>query len=99
MRYKFGFAAMAATLMIVPAIAEDGEAYQAELPDLSACIEQAGADGHATQSELDACISANMEELEAALPQVETPPSSKTPWTVKDSNPSGSSAGETDKES
>ena len=72
MTSKFAFAAIAAAFITAPALAQGEDVYSAEVPDLNQCIADAGADGEATQAELDACISANMGELKAAMPDPST---------------------------
>lgn len=70
MTRTFAIAAAFTALAAAPAFAQGDDVYQAETPSLNTCIEAAGADGEATQAELDACIKANMGELTAALPEV-----------------------------
>jgi hypothetical protein len=48
----------------------------AEMPSLTSCLADAGASGQATQVQLDACVAANLGEIQGVLPDAGTQPTS-----------------------
>ena len=82
MKLKLAIATAAFSAAAMTAAAQDAETYSTEVPNLSQCIERAGADGEASQAELDACISANMGEVRAAMPDVPMDAAGETSYPV-----------------
>ena len=99
MKLKVAIAAAAIPAAAMTAAAQDAETYSTEVPNLSQCIERAGADGEATQVELDACISANMNEVRAAMPELPMDAAGETSYPVSNAMTDAAETGGTEEES
>ena len=62
-------------------------------------IERAGADGEATQEELDNCINANLGEVRAAMPDVAMDTPDETPYRMGNAMSGETAEGDTEEES
>ena len=99
MKLKVAIAAAAIPAAAMMAAAQDAETYSTEVPNLSQCIERAGVDGEATQVELDACISANMNEVRAAMPELPMDAAGETSYPVSNAMTDAAEKGGTEEES
>lgn len=99
MKLKFAIAIVTAAAGGLAALAQEAQTYSTEVPNLSQCIERAGADGEATQEELDDCISANLGEVRAAMPDVTMDTPDETPYRMGNAMSGETSEGDTEEES
>ena len=99
MKFKFAIVTAAISAAAFAAAAQEAETYSTEVPNLSQCIERAGADGEATQAELDACISTNLGEVRAAMPDVPMDAGGKTSYPVANDMTGATAEGDTEEES
>lgn len=99
MKLKLAIAVSAIAAGGLSAAAQEAQTYSTEVPNLSQCIERAGADGEATQEELDDCISANLGEVRAAMPQVPMDNAGETPYRMENAMTGETAEGDTEEES
>ena len=99
MKLKLAIAIVTAAAGGLAALAQEAQTYSTEVPNLSQCIERAGADGEATQEELDDCISANLGEVRAAMPQVPMDNAGETPYRMENAMTGETAEGDTEEES
>ncbi|WP_018148133.1 hypothetical protein [Henriciella marina] len=99
MKFKFAIVTAAISAAAFTAAAQEAETYSTEVPNLSHCIERAGADGEATQAELDACISTNLGEVRAAMPDVPMDAGGETSYPAGNDTTGATAEGDTEKES
>lgn len=99
MKFKFAIAFTALAAAGFSAAAQEAQTYPTEVPNLSQCIERAGADGEATQEELDNCINSNLGEVRAAMPDVTMDTPDETPYRMNDAMTGETAEGDTEEES
>ena len=99
MKLKFAITTAAISAAAFTAAAQEAQTYSTEVPNLSQCIERAGADGEATQAELDACINNNLGEVRAAMPDVPMDAGSETSYPVANDMTGATAEGDTEEES